>query len=131
MKLNVFAALFTILLWGTAPAFAGPPLDLDGDLVADYEDNCIDPSAGANPAQDDTDLDLCGNICDADYDQTGDVGILDLFDWLNAYLTVSALHNHTEPVGDTVGVLDLFRYLDMYLGVPGPSAHSGTSAACP
>ncbi len=131
MKLNVFAALFAILLWGTAPAFAGPPPDVDGDQVADYEDNCISATAGSNPDQDDSDGDDCGNICDADYDQSGTVSVLDLFDWLNAYLTVSPVHDHTETVGNTVGVLDLFRFLDMYLGVPGPSGTTVGTLACP
>ena len=131
MKLNVFAAMFAILLWGAAPTFAGPPPDVDGDGVADTADNCIDATTGANPAQDDTDGDDCGNICDADYDQSGDIAIPDLFVWLGAYLTVSPLHDHTEPVGDMVSIPDLFRFLAMYTGVPGPSGTTVSTLACP
>ena len=132
MKLNVFAAMFAILLWGAAPTFAGPPPDVDGDGVADTADNCIDATTGANPAQDDTDGDDCGNICDADYDQSGLVDISDLFIWLPAYLTVSALHDHTEPVGvGIVSISDLFRFLGMYLSVPGPSGTTVSTLACP
>jgi hypothetical protein len=131
MKLNVFAAMFAILLWGTAPAFAGPPPDVDGDLVADYEDNCIDAATGANPAQDDTDGDDCGNVCDADYDQSGEVAIPDLLAWLGAYTLVSPLHDHTEPVGDTIGIPDLLRYLAMYQLAPGPSGTTVSTVACP
>ena len=42
--------------------------DFDGDGVGDTLDNC---SKRANPAQNDTDLDDCGNLCDADYDNNG------------------------------------------------------------
>jgi hypothetical protein len=133
MRLNVFAALFAILLWGAAPAFAGPPPDVDGDGVADYADNCISASAGTNPAQEDTDGDSCGNICDADYDQSGFVDIFDLFDFLGFYLLVSAVHDHTEPFGgtSTVNIFDLFAFLDMYLTVPGPSGTTMGTPACP
>jgi len=132
MKPNVFAAMFAILLWGAAPAFAGPAPDLDGDLVPDSADNCIDPDTGANPAQDDTDGDACGNICDADYNQSGLVDIPDLILWLPAFTTVSALHDHTEPVGvGPVIIPDLLRFLAMYTGVPGPSGTTLGTLACP
>jgi hypothetical protein len=132
MRLNVFAAMFAILLWGTAPAFAGPPPDVDGDGVADYEDNCIDADTGANPAQDDTDADDCGNVCDADYDQSGQVLIPDLLVWLPAFTTVSALHDHTEPVGvGPVLIPDLLRFLAMYTMAPGPSGTTVSTLACP
>ena len=132
MKLSVFAATFAILLWGAAPAFAGPPPDVDSDGVADYEDNCIDPLKGANPAQDDTVLDACGNICDADYNQSGGaVDFTDLFDFLDVFGTTDALHNHTEPVSDLVLLPDLFAFLDMFLLVPGPSGTTAGTLVCP
>ena len=133
MKLSAFAAMFAILLWGTAPAFAGPPPDVDGDGVADYEDNCIDPSAGANPDQDDTDADDCGNICDADYDQSGGaVGFIDLFDFLVYFGTTNALHDPSEPIGTTpLSFPDLFLMLDLFGLVPGPSGTTVGTAVCP
>ncbi len=46
MKLTVFAASLAFLLWGAAPAFAGPPgcvgPDSDGDLIDDCAANCSD-----------------------------------------------------------------------------------------
>ncbi len=67
MRLTIFAAAITFLLWGT-PAFAA---DLDDDGIEDEFDNCLE---AMNPAQDDTDGDDCGNLCDADYDDSGTVG---------------------------------------------------------
>ena len=133
MKLNVFAATIAILLWGTAPALAGPPPDVDNDGIADTEDNCIDPDAGANPTQDDTDGDKCGNICDADYDQSGGlVDFTDLFDFLDAFSTTDALHDHTEPIGTTpIGFASLFLMLDMFGSVPGPSGTTPGTTLCP
>ncbi|MFB3117365.1 MAG: thrombospondin type 3 repeat-containing protein, partial [Myxococcota bacterium] len=73
MRFTIFAAMFAFLLWGT-PAFAGTNPDFDGDGVGDVIDNC---STEPNATQDDTDLDECGNLCDADYDNDGTVGIVD------------------------------------------------------
>ena len=67
MRLTVFAATLAFLLWGT-PAFAGTAPDYDSDGVGDQIDNC---SEAVNTEQDDTDVDDCGNICDADYDDSG------------------------------------------------------------
>ena len=131
MKLSVLAAMIALFLWGAAPAFAGPPPDLDADGVPDTADNCIDAVLGANPAQDDSDGDACGNICDADYDQSGVVDIFDLFLFLDFFTTVDALHNHTEPVGDAVGIFDLFAFLDMFTLLPGPSGTTVGTLACP
>jgi hypothetical protein len=133
MRLNVFAALFAILLWGAAPAFAGPPPDVDGDGVADYADNCIDPLKGANPAQDDTDADDCGNVCDADYNQSGGaVDFTDLFSFLDSFALTDALHDNTEPVGTTpIDFTNLFNMLDMFGLVPGPSGTTIGTAVCP
>jgi len=57
MRLMIFPAAITFLLWGT-PAFT---LDFDGDAVADVVDNC---SEDVNSFQDDTDGDYCGNLCE-------------------------------------------------------------------
>jgi hypothetical protein len=46
------------------------PSDLDGDGLLDYADNC---HLLANPDQRDTDDDLYGNRCDADFNQNGTV----------------------------------------------------------
>ena len=62
------------LALGVAPA-SDPADDLDGDGVADVEDDC--PRA-ADPAQLDADGDGVGNACDADLDQNGRFDATDL-----------------------------------------------------
>ena len=49
--------------------------DLDNDEVRDPVDNCPETW---NPGQRDTDADGRGNRCDADFDDDGEVGLLDL-----------------------------------------------------
>jgi hypothetical protein len=134
MKLSVLAATIAFFLWGAAPAFAGPPPDVDADGVPDSADNCIAAVGGANPAQDDTDGDSCGNICDPDYDQNGVVDLWDLFLFLDFFTLPDDLHNHTEPVGtgeDFVDLFDLFVFLDFFTLVPGPSGTTLGTTACP
>jgi hypothetical protein len=74
MKMTLFASMFAVLLWVGAPnaSFAGSLLgNSDTDTLDDIMDNCRDVSNGT---QTDTDLDGCGNACDADYDNNGVVG---------------------------------------------------------
>ena len=128
MRLTIFAAMFAFLLWGT-PAFAGSAPDQDVDGVADTLDNCSD---ALNAAQDDTDGDDCGNLCDADYDQTGDVGILDFNQFRTAFLNVDEEKNHVEPVpGRAVGILDFNFFRSAFLFTPGPSGTTAGTLACP
>ncbi len=106
------------------------PPDFDGDGVEDTLDNC---SEEANPSQDDTDLDDCGNACDCDYDQDGICGILDFGQFGAAYLTNDEEKCHTEPFipGCTVGILDFGFFGGRYLTVPGPSGTTAGTVACP
>jgi hypothetical protein len=128
MKRNVFLATTLLLLWGT-PAFAGSNPDLDLDGVGDVIDNC---SEHPNPAQDDTDADYCGNLCDADYDQDGIVGISDFNFLRDCFFTVSDLCKHTEPVsGQVVGIGDFNYFRSTFLGTPGPSGTTPGIVACP
>ena len=131
MRLTVFAAMFAILLWGT-PAFAGSAPDSDGDGIADGIDNCSDDP---NDAQDDTDADDCGNLCDADYTQTGTVGFPDFFE-LSANFGDSTpadeLYCHIQPIpGCTVGFPDFFFLSANFGGTPGPSGTTAGTTACP
>ena len=126
MRLTVFAAIFTFLLWGT-PAFAG---ENEGDGIRDALDNC---SATQNPAQDDTDGDDCGNLCNADYDNDGIVGFLDFGQFGAVYLTNDEEKIHRDGLipGGTVGLLDFGFFSGAFLSVPGPSGTTIGTVACP
>lgn len=133
MKLIVCAATLVFLLWGT-PALAGPCADVDGDGVCDVADNCIDPGPGgshANPAQDDTDGDDCGNICDPDYTQSGLVGFGQIITTINQFALISPLHNLTEPVNDQVGFADIIKSINFFNNPAGPSGTTAGTTACP
>jgi hypothetical protein len=129
MRLTITAAMFAFLLWAT-PAFAGSNPDFDGDGVGDVIDNC---SEAVNSAQDDTDTDACGNLCDADYDQTGSTVIADFNSFRGAFQTVSPLHKHVEPVeGSTVAIADFNFFRSVFQTTPpGPSGTTAGTTACP
>jgi hypothetical protein len=102
----------------------------DGDGVADEIDNC---SEVPNSDQDDTDGDDCGNLCDADYDQSGSTAIADFNLFRSAFLTPSPLFKHVEPVVDSnVSVADFnFFRLAFLASPPGPSGTTEGTIACP
>ncbi len=118
MRLTVFAAMFTCLLWGK-PAFGGslgPELCRDG--VPDSFDNCLD---ACNTGQDDTDSDDCGNLCDAEYDQSGIVGFPDFGQFVGAFGTTDMEKCHNEPIpGCIVGFPDFGAFVGMFGSSPGP-----------
>ena len=128
MKLTLLTATLALLLWGM-PAMAGPAgTDSDGDGVSDTLDNC---SAVINAAQDDTDGDDCGNLCDANYDQSGTVGFGDFGAFTSNFGTTNALYNHTEPVTDAVGFGDFGFFTSNFGTSPGPSGTTAGTVACP
>ena len=129
MRITIFAAMFAFLLWG-APAFAGSNPDFDGDGVGDVIDNC---STLSNAAQDDTDSDDCGNVCDADYDADGTVGLLDFGLFGAVYLTNDEQKCHIDGSipGCAVGLLDFGVFGAAYLTSPGPSGTTSGTLACP
>jgi len=129
MKRTLLAATLVFLLWGM-PASAGPVpgSDFDGDTILDADDNC---SEVANVAQDDTDGDDCGNLCDADYDNTGVVGFIDFSAFSAAYGTGDLEKDHTQPVAGPVGFLDFSFFSAAYGTVPGPSGTTAGTLACP
>ncbi len=125
MRLTIFAAAITFLLWGT-PLFAQ---DFDGDGVVDALDNC---SEKANSTQDDTDADGCGNLCDADYDDSGTVGYPDFGEFLIAFLSDDEEKCHFEPVIPcTVSFNDFGYFLEAFGFPPGPSGTTPGTTACP
>jgi hypothetical protein len=94
--------------------------------VPDVADNCItDP----NPNQDDSDGDLCGNQCDADYNQDSVISILDFGVFQTCFTgTVLGICDHAPEILDGVSsILDFGVFQRQFVaGVPGP----GQSAAC-
>jgi len=131
MQRIAWLALTALLLWGT-PALAGPASDVDGDGVPDNLDNC---SIKPNPAQDDTDGDYCGNLCDADYNQDGRVGIGDFGKCLAPFfgLPNSELCQHVEPISpnSVVNVADFGYFSSAFGGIPGPSGTTPGTVPCP
>ena len=129
MNRTLFAATMALLLCGT-PALGGPVPDSDGDGVADMWDNC---SEAANPGQDDTDGDGCGNLCDADYDGSGTVGFPDFGAFVLVFNTTGNEDQcHVAPIaGCTVGFPDFGFFTTNFNTVPGPSGTTTGTTACP
>ncbi len=106
-----------------------PAPDFDGDGVEDALDNC---SERANPSQDDTDGDFCGNVCDGDYDQTGVSGFADWPVFVAAFGSTDEEKVHRDPVsGQTVGYRDFGFWVRSFNTVPGPSGTTPGTLACP
>ena len=132
MKRRLLAATMALLLWGM-PALGGPLPDSDGDGVSDVDDNCSDD---VNPAQDDTDGDDCGNICDADYDQTGLVDFGDFGLFASAFgVDGNPMEQHIEPISPVlprvVDFGDFGFFASAFGGMPGPSGTTGGTTECP
>jgi len=98
-------------------ALYGPLPDADDDTVPDSLDNC---SLLANPNQRDTDGDLFGNRCDADFNNDGTVTFADFVFFSEAYgsANVDADLNGT---GIVVSFADFVIFSELYLLAPGPS----------
>ena len=127
MKTTAIAASTALLFCLIAPVANAQDSDLDG--VADALDNC---SEKANPGQDDTDGDFCGNLCDADYDNSGTVGFGDFGEFSAVFSTQDEEKCHVEPIpGCTVGWLDYGYYASRYGYSPGPSGTTPGTIACP
>ncbi len=127
MKRTLLVATLALVIWGM-PALAGPPQDFDSDGVFDSSDNC---SEAANPDQDDTDGDDCGNVCDADYNNTGIVDFIDFSAFSAAYGTSDLEMDHSETVAGPVGFLDFTYFSVAFGGTPGPSGTTVGTTACP
>ena len=93
-------------------------------------DNCTQI---ANPGQDDTDNDDCGNLCDADYNNDGVVGHPDLFEIGGVFGTFGNEEKcHDVPIpGCIVGFSDLGIAVSKFATVPGPSGTTSGTTACP
>ncbi len=94
--------------------------------MLDDVDNCIN---APNPDQDDSDGDLCGNRCDADYDQNNVVSIVDFAAFRDCFKgAVQGVCDHApETLDEIISIQDFGIFAQQFLaGVPGP----GQSAAC-
>ena len=130
MRLTALAAMFALMLWGAIPALADGCVspDSDGDTVNDCADNCIQ---AANPGQDDSDGDSCGNVCDADFDQNSVVGYSDLGALTGAISTTNSNFDLTEPIGGAVTLQDVEVLTALFGRAPGPSGTTSGTVACP
>jgi hypothetical protein len=91
--------------------------DADADGVADANDNCLGVK---NTNQSDTDGDGFGDLCDADFDQSGMVNSLDLAILRDAFGTRTS---KGDANGDgIVNSLDLAILQSRFGKAPGPSA---------
>ena len=132
MRSGLLASLFAFMLaMGVAgTAFAGAGLgDTDGDDVDDYFDVCRDV---ADSPQLDTDGDGCGNICDGDYDNDGDVDGGDFLTFRGGFFASASGDTDHDGDGDTDGA-DFLKFRGQFFqAVPGPSvAHHRDTTACP
>jgi hypothetical protein len=129
LKLIVLAATFSLLVFGASPVFAGTVCgDNDGDTVDDCMDNCSDI---ANPAQDDTDSDGCGNLCDPNYGQGGTTNFGDFIAFSGAFLSATPNIKVTEPNAAQVNFGDFIVFSGGFLAPPGPSGTTSGTTACP
>jgi hypothetical protein len=135
MKWIAFAASLGFWVWLVPSISIALEADYDSDGVEDYADNC---SEDWNFDQDDTDGDDCGNVCDADYDNDGFVGLSDFGIFLQLCYggyTGSVLYEavcHFEPITDcTCGLSDFGFFVAHYLSVRGPSGTTPGTTACP
>jgi len=103
--------------------------DFDGDGVGDALDNCSD---AVNTAQDDTDADDCGNLCDCDYDQSGVCGFSDFGAVIANFGSSDELYCHVEPIpGCVVGFASFGFIVSNFGSSPGPSGTTAGTTACP
>ena len=105
---------------------SAPAVDTDGDGIIDNRDNCIDVS---NTSQLDTNSDGYGNMCDADYDNDGIVGLSDYGIFRNSYQTEVGSPGYNVDVdkdGDSIIAIGEFGLISaqMEAQVPGPSGLS-------
>jgi hypothetical protein len=130
--MTLLAALLLAL-----PALAGTEVceggDVDNDGVQHTCDNC---SQNANASQTDTDLDGCGNRCDADFNQDGIVGAADFSRYAAQFgLPVPPadpnLDIHPDPPDGVIGAGDFSVLAGAFGGPPGPSGTTSGTTPCP
>lgn len=91
--------------------------DSDADGVPDVTDNC---SQVSNASQVDTDADLLGNACDADFNNDGVINFLDLSQLSTAFLTATPLFDLNSD--GIVNFIDVSIFAALFNSTPGPGA---------
>lgn len=135
MKLKLMM-LVSVFAFGIAlNANAGSVADADADLVPDAFDNCSALANGPGEApnnQVDSDVDGYGNLCDADYDDSGAVGLADFNLFLADFGNPATSEFDHDADGQT-GLSDFNIFLSLFGGPPGPSglACAGTIPCTP
>jgi hypothetical protein len=97
--------------------------DTDGDGIANDVDNCL---LEPNPDQVDSDHDGFGNVCDADYNNDGVVGLADFMIFGRAFCKAApdpAYNPAVDHNGDgVIGMPDWMTFGRAFGRTPGPSA---------
>jgi hypothetical protein len=107
-----------------ALAWVAPAADADADTIPDAVDNC---AVVPNPLQCDTNVDGFGNACDADYDDSGVIGIVPDFLIFSANFPLIVVPPAIPDVDSNCdGIVGLVPDFAAFLagfaaGVPGPS----------
>ena len=128
MTSKALVVTLALMAFGAGSGFAGPPSDTDGDTIQDINDNCSDV---LNPGQVDSDVDDCGNVCDADWDNSGVVGFSDFGAFAIAFGTFDLEFDISEPVVGPVGFADFGAFAILFGAAAGPSGTTPGSVACP
>jgi hypothetical protein len=105
-----------------SPTATSEESDADGDGVPDWNDNCTEQ---ANPDQRDTNQDGYGNLCDADVDDNGAVGLSD-FNVFRLHFGRTSTSGNFDPnvdlTGDgAIGLAEFNLLRGAFGGSPGPS----------
>jgi len=137
-KLMALLAGFCLVVGLPFAAMAGPTpggADTDSDGVENAFDNC---SSLSNASQKDADHDGCGDLCDGDFDQTGNAGLGDFGALKNSFgaNTGQPAYNAITDMNcdGNVGIADFGLFKNEFGGSPGPSGvqnPSRSAVACP
>jgi len=140
MKISLMALVagFCLVVGLPLAATAGPTpggTNSDGDSVEDFFDNCMTKS---NPDQKDVDHDGCGNVCDSDSNQDGNVNSSDFTAFKATYQKSVGQPGYNPNFDATcegsVNSSDFTVFKQNYQQATGPSgwpAAQRTLPACP
>jgi hypothetical protein len=139
MKISLMALVagFGLVVGLPLAATAGPTpggANGDADSVENAFDNC---TAVANPEQKDLDHDGCGDLCDADFNQDGAVGVPDFGIFKASFGKSSGTPGYDARADlncdGVVGVPDFGIFKAGFGKAPGPSGipASHKSGGCP